>query len=180
MLCLSSWMTNRRHGCAFGETTSASASVWLWGVCCCIRAQRLLLVYEIQQEKCDVVWAPIACVRGHCRPVAALHQTLSELEVHSLLQLHWKTRKASPRVQKNRSICPITAVLTWCVSSGGGGPSYGWEPICRLAFCLLWLLFLSVCSTLQTWRHRGLTVGARETGKEDSSDAFADTGRSCS
>lgn len=85
----------------------ASASVWLWRLCSCVAARRLLLVYESQQEKCDVVWAPVACVRGHRRPVAALHEALSELEVDPPLQLHWKTeemhqhalRKLDPFVQ---------------------------------------------------------------------------------
>lgn len=89
-------------------------------------------------------------------------------------------RDASACARKTRFICPMTAVLTWCVSSGGGGPSYRWEPVCWLAFCLLWLLFFNVCHPLQTWRHRGLTVGAGEPGEEDTSNAFADTGRPCS
>ncbi|TNN54660.1 hypothetical protein EYF80_035142 [Liparis tanakae] len=46
---------------------------------------------EGQQEEGDVVRAPVARVRGHRRPVAALHQTLPQLEVHAPLQLHCGT-----------------------------------------------------------------------------------------
>lgn len=62
--------------------------------------------------------------------------------------------------------------LTWCVSNGGGGPDQGGEAVCRMAFCSLLLLFLSVRPPLQSQRHRGLAVGAGETWEEDSSDAL--------
>lgn len=130
MLCLNSWMTYWGGG---GAPVRPSASVWLRHVRGCLRAQRLLLVYERQQEKCDVMRAPVARVRGHRRPIAALHQALSQLKVHPLLQLHWKTEDRRHRAlrikKKKRPICLTTAVLTGGVSGGGGGPSYGGEPV---------------------------------------------------
>lgn len=103
-----------------------ASSVWLWGIFRRVRGWRLLLVYEGQQEECYVMGAPVACVWGHRWPIATLHQTLPELKVNASLQLQW------------------------CVSSGWGGSSHGGEAVCRLAFCPLLLLFLSVWASLKT------------------------------
>lgn len=181
MLCLNSWMSYWRHGCAFVGTSTSF----------CISLALTHLPLRQSSASSAYIWKSAGKVRCHVSTNSLCARSLLTSSGSPPDPLGARSRsaapapledrrQASPCVQKNRSICPMTAVLTWCVSSGGGGPSYGWEPVCRLAFCLLWLLFLSVCSTLQTWRHRGLTVGAREAGEEDSSDAFADTGRSCS
>lgn len=181
MLCLNSWMTYWRHRWAFVETTTS--------FCISLALTHLLLPQSSASSAC--IWKSAGKVRCHVSTNSLCARSLPTSSGSPPDPLGAQSRsaapapledrrQASPCVQKDRSICSVTAVLTWCVSSGGGGPRYGWEPVRWLAFCLLWLLFLSVCSTLQTWRHWGLTVGARKTGKEDSSDAFADTGCSCS
>lgn len=119
----------------------------------------LLFVYEGQQEESYVMWAPVACVRGHRRPVAALHQTLAKLEVDPPLQLHCKrTPRYSPAVKKSHLLQtePYDYFLL-CSSnkptrlqSGRSGPSHHREAVGRLAFWVLLLLFLSTCSPLQT------------------------------
>lgn len=180
-MCLHSWMSDWRHRCAFVETSAS--------FCISLALTRLPPRQSLASSAC--IWKSARKVR--CR-VSTNSLCVRSLPTSSGSQpdppvarspsaapapLEDK-REASPCAWKNRSVCPMTAVLTWRVGGGGGGPSYGWEAVRWLAFCLLWLLFLSVCPTLQTWRHRGLTVGAREAGEEDSTDAFADTGRSCS
>lgn len=74
--------------------SECAASVWVRSIFFVfwVRGCRLLLVYEGQQEECNVMRAPVTSVRGHRRPVATLHQTLSELKVDAPLQLHCKTK----------------------------------------------------------------------------------------
>lgn len=63
------------------------ASVRLQALLCGLRQALAGFVDEREQEEGDVVRAPVAGVRGHSRPVSALHQTLPQLEVNAPLQL---------------------------------------------------------------------------------------------
>lgn len=158
-----------------------AASVRLGGLLCRVGRRHLGLVDETQQEEGYVVWAPVARVRRHRRPIAALHQALPQLEVHAALQLHWKTQRGASSANTHR---PTNATvwwsgLTWCLVCGRSGPSHGGQAVRRLALRPLFLLLLRAGASLQPDGHGGLAVGAGEAREEDAADAFADTRRSC-
>lgn len=182
-MCLNSWMTYWRHRCAFVETPSS------FGLSLAL-THLLLLLLRRSSASSACIWKSAGKVRCRVSTSSLCARSLPTSSDSPPDPLGARSRSAAPApledrreasacAQKTRSIYLMTAVLTWCVSSGGGGPSYGWESICWLAFCLLRLFFLNICTPLQTWRHRGLTVGAGESGEEDTSDAFTDAGRSC-
>lgn len=102
-------VTPVRSVCVCVCCNQCAASVWFWSVFSGGAGYWLLFVYEGQQEQSYVMWAPVACVRGHRRPVAALHQTLAELKVDTPLQLHCKTTKlqCSPAVKRTTIIVQL-------------------------------------------------------------------------
>lgn len=139
-----------------------AASVWFWSVFGWGSGRCLLFIYEGQQEECDVMWAPVACVWGHCRPVTALHQTLAELKVDPPLQLHCRI-KARCFIVMKWQCCPSFWETTWrflqtksstaekltWFNSRRSRPGHTGETVGWLAFWVLFLLFLSICSALK-------------------------------
>lgn len=61
-------------------------------VSCGLR-QLLWSVHECEEEQGHIIWAPVGCMWGHCWPVAALHQTLPQLEINASFQLHCNTEE---------------------------------------------------------------------------------------
>lgn len=163
------------------------ASVWFKAVFHLLWKAFPRLVYESQEEQGNIRWAPVSCVWGDRRPVAALHQAFPQFKIDASLQLHWNEstgleevfKRALSRVQVKTGTtdrlgqCECAVIrkktkkheLTWCIGGGRSGPDHGGEAVRWLALDPLLLFFLYRRPPLSSQGNGWLAVGAGEAGK---------------